>query len=402
MFPIVPLHAAAAAVSDARPRRVLVLGATGSIGGSALDVLSRNRERFQVWGLTAHRQTAALEVLAKQHHPRFVALSAPDARPLSSGSFEQLHGARALEELAAHPEVDTVVVGLVGVAAIPAVIAAVRAGKQVALANKESVVCAGRLLAELVKAHAAPVLPVDSEHSALFQALAGSSLADVCQMTLTASGGPFLNRERAQLSGVTPEEAVRHPRWNMGAKVSVDSATLMNKALELMEAHFLFGVPEPQLEVLIHPQSIVHSLVAFRDGSTMAQLGIPDMRTPIAYALSYPDARVASGVETLNLAASGELRFEPVNSGRFSAISLARAALQAGGLAPAVLTVADEVAVESFLARRLPFDRIERVVERALEELAGSDYTSLSDLLGHLERVRIRCEDIVALECRTV
>lgn len=402
MFPIAPIRAVPSAAPSSRPRRVLVLGATGSIGGSALDVLARNPHRFQIWGLTAHRQASVLDELAVRHRPRFVALSDPRAPLLSSNLSEQLRGPQALEELAAHPEVDTVVVGLVGVAAIPAVMAAVRAGKHVALANKESVVCAGRLLSELVRAHGAPVLPVDSEHSALFQALAGSPLTDVAQMTLTASGGPFLSRARHELSAVTPEEAVRHPRWNMGAKVSVDSATLMNKALELMEAHFLFGVPEPQLEVLIHPQSIVHSLVAFRDGSTVAQLGLPDMRTPIAYALSYPAARLLSGVETLNLATIGELRFQAVDSSRFSAIRLAREALRAGGIAPAVLTVSDEVAVESFLARRLPFDRIERVVHRALEELSGSDYTSLADLLGHLERVRMRCAELVALECRTL
>jgi 1-deoxy-D-xylulose-5-phosphate reductoisomerase len=344
-----------------------ILGATGSIGKSTLDVAARHPERYRVFALSANGSAEALLELCRVHKPRYAVLSGTaesrELRTKFSEHTELLFGGNALEQIAAHPEVDAVMAAIVGAAGLASTLAAARAGKRVLLANKEALVMTGPLMMAAAKQGGAQVLPVDSEHNAVFQCL--SNRDHIKKIVLTASGGPFRSTPLERLAGVTPEQACAHPNWVMGRKISVDSATMMNKALEVIEARWLFGLPPERIEVVIHPQSIVHSLVEYLDGSMLAQLSNPDMRVPIAHALAWPE-RTESGAASLDLAAVKSLSFERPDERRFPCLKLAYAALRAGGTAPAALNAANEVAVQAFLDGRLPFTGIGKVIDSTL------------------------------------
>ncbi|QCG98513.1 1-deoxy-D-xylulose-5-phosphate reductoisomerase [Azospirillum sp. TSA2s] len=354
------------------PRSVTILGSTGSVGTQTVDLVSRDPERFPVEALTANRNVTLLAQQARQLNARLAVVAEPAAyaelKSLLSGTgIEVAAGSEAVAAAAERPA-DWVMAAIVGAAGLEPTLAAVRRGAIVAFANKEVLVCAGALMMEEVKAHGATLLPVDSEHSAIYQVFDFDRTDSVARLILTASGGPFRTRDRAFMAAATREQAVAHPTWDMGAKISVDSATMMNKGLELIEAHFLFGIPEERIDVLVHPQSVIHSLVEYVDGSVLAQLGTPDMRTPIAYALGWP-ARIATPAERLDLVKAATLTFEAPDPVRFPALRLARAALQSGGGAPTILSAANEVAVQAFLDRRIGFLDIERIVEETLTAL---------------------------------
>jgi 1-deoxy-D-xylulose-5-phosphate reductoisomerase len=361
-----------------------VLGATGSVGSSTLDIVGRNPHLFEVVALTANSDAKALADLAMRHGARLAVL-ADDSRYkelkecLSGTGIEAAAGAGALIEAAARPA-DCVMAAISGAAGLRPTLAAVAQGRRVALANKECLVCGGRLFMEAVRKAGTELLPVDSEHSAAFQALLGSNPEAIERMVLTASGGPFRTWSLEQLQQATPEQALRHPNWSMGRKITIDSATLMNKGLELIEAYHLFSVEPSRLEVVVHPQSIVHALVGFRDGSMLAQLANPDMRTPVALALSWP-ARIDTPTKRVDLVELGALTFERPDEARFRALPLARQAMQTGGMAPGVLNAANEVAVEAFLAGRVGFLQIAELVADALDRAAGRG------LLGEVEDV---------------
>ncbi|MDR6771004.1 1-deoxy-D-xylulose-5-phosphate reductoisomerase [Azospirillum sp. BE72] len=354
------------------PRSVTILGSTGSVGTQTVDLVARDPERFPVEALTANRNVALLAKQARDLKARLAVVADPAAYAelkglLSGTGIEVAAGAEAVAAAAERPA-DWVMSAIVGAAGLEPTLAAVRRGAIVAFANKETLVCAGSLMMEEVKAHGATLLPVDSEHSAIYQVFDFERTDSVARLILTASGGPFRTRDRAFMAAATREQAVAHPTWDMGAKISVDSATMMNKGLELIEAHFLFGIPEERIDVLVHPQSVIHSLVEYVDGSVLAQLGTPDMRTPIAYALGWP-ARIATPAERLDLVKAATLTFEAPDPVRFPALRLARAALQSGGGAPTILSAANEVAVQAFLDRRIGFLDIERIVEETLTAL---------------------------------
>ena len=381
-------------------KRVAIFGATGSIGGSTLDVIARHPERFRATVLTAHRQVDALVALCARHRPELAVIADPAlegelARRLAAAEVAcaTASGPDALSAAAASSLCDTVVAAIVGSAGLASTLAAARAGKHLLLANKESIVMAGPLLLQALAAGGGALVPVDSEHNAIFQCLPAGVLPGsrsplarqgVRRLILTASGGPFRGHTRAQLAQVTPEQACKHPNWVMGRKISVDSATLMNKGLEVIEAHHLFAAPAEAIEVLVHPQSLVHSLVEYVDGSVLAQLGNPDMRTAIAHALAWPE-RVEAGVAPLDLAASAPLAFEPPDLATFRCLALAFAALRAGGDAPALLNAANEIAVEAFLAGALPFLSIADVVESVLAELPPQAVVDI-ETLGERDR----------------
>lgn len=380
-----------------------ILGATGSIGRSTLDVVARHPERFRIVALTAHGDAEALFRLCQEHRPEFAVIVKTEAaadleRRLHAAGLETrlLTGRRALVEVAGLPEADCVMAAIVGAAGLEPTLAAARAGKRLLLANKEALVMAGALFMEAVRAAGATLIPIDSEHNAVFQCLPGGyrpgrAPAGVKRILLTASGGPFRDRPLDSLDSVTPEEACAHPNWVMGRKISVDSATMMNKGLEVIEAHWLFGLPGQAIEVVLHPQSVVHSLVEYEDGSMLAQLGNPDMRTPIAHALGHPE-RLASGVAPLDLAAVGRLEFQVPDPGRYPCLRLAFEALEAGGAMPAVLNAANEVAVAGFLAGRRRFTDIAGLNARALERFAGSRAAGLEDLIALDGEVRAWAE----------
>ncbi|HVB84834.1 MAG TPA: 1-deoxy-D-xylulose-5-phosphate reductoisomerase [Rhodanobacteraceae bacterium] len=373
-------------------RQIAVLGATGSIGASALDVIARHPGRFRVSVLSAHRDVDALVALCERFRPELAVIADPAlegtlARRLATAGMTTVTatGPAALEQAAGGALCDTVVAAIVGAAGLGSTLAAARAGKRLLLANKESAVCAGPLLRAALDAGGGPLLPVDSEHNALFQCLPGGRPADLAaagvrRLILTASGGPFRGRRRADLAAVTPDQACAHPNWVMGRKISVDSATLMNKGLEVIEAHVLFGAPAACIEVLVHPQSLVHSLVEYADGSVLAELGHPDMRTALACALAWPE-RIEAGVPGLDLATRPALTFEAPDTATFRCLPLAYAALAAGGDAPAVLNAANEVAVAAFLAGSLPFLMIADVVEAVLDALPSQPVTDLETLI---------------------
>jgi 1-deoxy-D-xylulose-5-phosphate reductoisomerase len=352
-------------------RRIAVLGSTGSIGRSALDVLGRFPERFEVVALAAGRDAARLADQARAFRPRVLSV-ADDATAravadrLGPEAPEILVGAAGACAVASLPEVDYVLAAISGSAGMLPTAAAVDAGKTVGLANKESMVLAGEYLMAKAARTGAPILPIDSEHSAIFQCLAGHHREDVRRLILTASGGPFRTWTAARIAACTPEEALHHPNWSMGAKITVDSATLMNKGLEVIEARWLFGLPPERVAVVVHPESVVHSMVEYVDGSVVAQLGTPDMRGPIAYALSWPGPRLPLDLARLDLPARGQLRFEEPDPVRFPAFALAYEALRLGGTAPAVASGADEAAVAAFLVGRAPFDAIPAAIEHAL------------------------------------
>ncbi len=371
-------------------KRVTILGSTGSIGRSTLDVLRLHADAFEVFALGARRSEQRLLEQCLEFAPRYAVLEDAQAAQRLSRALrehgartEVLVGAQALAQVAAAPETDIVMAAIVGAAGLESALAAARSGKRVLLANKESLVVAGELFMQAMRDGGGELLPIDSEHSAILQSLPESRQSwahDVRDITLTASGGPFRTTDAALLASVTPQQACAHPNWSMGRKISVDSATMMNKALEVIEAHHLFGMPPQRIHVLIHPQSIVHSMVTYVDGSTVAQLGAPDMRTPIAYGLAWP-RRMASGSSWLDLARIGRLDFEQPDAARFPGLSLAYAALELAGGACAVLNAANEVAVQAFLDGALGFTDIHRVNARVLEALGAAPARELGALL---------------------
>jgi len=388
-------------------KSVTILGATGSIGRSTLDVIGQHPDRYRVVALTGASDDRGLAAQCLVHRPECAVMVDADAAARLAGTLADaglptrvLCGAGALEQVAAREDVDVVMAAIVGAAGLLPTLAAAHAGKRVLLANKESLVCAGHLLLEAVRAGGATLLPIDSEHNAIFQCMppdtrAGEAAPGVRRILLTASGGPFRTTPAADLARVTPAQAVAHPRWNMGRKISVDSATLMNKGLELIEACHLFAVPPARVEVVVHPQSVIHSLVEYVDGSVLAELGNPDMRTPIAQALAWPD-RIDSGVESLDLIGLGRLDFEGPDVERFPCLRLARAAALAGGTAPAALNAANEVAVAAFLAGRLNFPGIPAVIEGVLDVHETTPVTSIDDVLSADARARSAASALLA------
>ena len=371
-----------------RPRRVTVLGSTGSIGQSTVDLLSRHRNEFTVEALTANHNAALLAEQARALDARFAAVAEPaeyaalkDA--LAGSGIEAACGRAALVEAAERPA-DWVMAGIVGAAGLEPTLAAIRRGRIVAFANKEVLVCAGTLFMREVVANEATLLPVDSEHNAIWQCFDFARVEGIEKITLTCSGGPFRERSLEEMRDMTPAQAVAHPTWRMGAKISVDSATLMNKGLELIEAHHLFQLGAERIDIVVHPQSIIHGMVTYRDGSVLAHLGSPDMRTPIAYALGWPD-RTAAPTKRLDLAEVGRLTFEAPDETRFPALRVAREALTQAG-APTVLNAANETAVHAFLAGEIGFLEIAATVERTLEALPGGKLDSLDDVYD-LDRI---------------
>lgn len=387
-------------------RRIAVLGATGSIGASTLDVIARHPDRFAVHALAANRDAERLAELAAVFRPARVALADPGAaarlapalRARGVDPLPQIDsGSAALESIAADTAVDTVVAAIVGVAGLASTLAAANAGKRILLANKESIVLAGALLMPAVARGGALLLPVDSEHNAVFQCIPhgarGETRRDgVVGITLTASGGPFRLASAAAMREATPDQACAHPNWRMGRKISVDSATLMNKGLEVIEAHWLFGLAPPSIGVVVHPQSLIHALVEYVDGAVIAELGNPDMRTALAYGLAWPE-RIESGVKRLDMATIGTLDFAKPDRERFPALDLAYAALDAGGGAPGVLNAANEVAVEAFLNGRIGFTHIAERVADTLHRLAAEPAAGLEQLLDLDARARRVTED---------
>jgi 1-deoxy-D-xylulose-5-phosphate reductoisomerase len=374
-------------------RTLAILGATGSIGDSALDVVARHPDRFAVAGLGAHRQWQKLAALCRRFRPRVAALLDPDAahalaRALAAEGLPTRveAGTAGMNAIAGLPEADTVLAAIVGAAGLEPTLVAARAGKRVLLANKEALVIGGAAFMDAVREGGATLLPIDSEHNAIFQCLPhdyrrAPAAAGVRRILLTGSGGPFRRRPLAELAAVTPDEACAHPNWTMGRKISVDSATMMNKGLEVIEAHWLFGAPPERIEVVIHPQSVIHSLVEYVDGSVLAQLGHPDMRTPIAQALAYPE-RVDAGIAALDLPRLSALSFEAPDFGRFPCLRLAYDALRAGGSAPAVLNAANEIAVAAFLAGAIRYTDIAAACAEALSGIAARPVHALDDALA--------------------
>jgi len=368
-----------------------ILGSTGSIGTSTLDVVARHPERFRIFALSGHSQTAKLAEQCLAFRPQY-AVTANEAQAAELRTHlaaagcqtEVLHGEQALCDIAAAPETDGVMAAIVGAAGLPPTLAAARAGKTIYLANKETLVVSGSLFMQTAAQSDARILPVDSEHNAIYQVLPPGKgwlkHNGVQSIILTASGGPFLHTDLADFPAITPKQAVKHPNWQMGRKISVDSATMMNKGLELIEAHWLFDCPPEKLETVIHPQSVVHSMVRYADGSVLAQMGTPDMRTPIAYCLGLPE-RIASGVPPLDFAALSALTFETPDYRRFPCLELAYQAMQAGGGVPCVLNAANEIAVAAFLAGRIRFTDIARTVRHCLEQDFSGSHHSLEGLL---------------------
>jgi len=383
-------------------RKLAILGATGSIGTSTLDLIARSPDRFEVTTVTAATNVEALADIVRRTGAK-LAVVADETRYTDLAELLVGTGCRvaagedALVEAAAS-DADLVIAAIVGCAGLRPVMGAVEAGKTVALANKEALVTAGALMTDAADSSGATLLPIDSEHNAIFQCLAGSRSAEISRIILTASGGPFRAASAATMDAATPAQAVAHPNWTMGAKISVDSATMMNKGLELIEAHYLFGLPSGRIDILVHPQSVVHSMVEFVDGSVLAQLGNADMRIPIAYALAWPE-RMETPAEKLDLAAIARLDFEAADLDRFPALRLAREALEAGGDAPIVLNAANEVAVAGFLAGKIAFPDIARVVQ---ESLIGADYDaprSIGDVLEIDRMTRERAEAMMKASC---
>ena len=380
-------------------RKISILGATGSVGTSTLDLVERHPDRFEVVALTAASNVAALADAALRTGARLAVIADPKLLPeleqrLEGSKCRAGSGSDDLAEAAA-AEAEWVMAAIVGCAGLEPVMAAIEAGRTVALANKESLVTAGELMISSARQSGATILPVDSEHNAIFQCLAGNRYRDVSKLILTASGGPFRTMSREQMAVAGPDEAVAHPNWSMGAKISVDSATMMNKGLELIEAHHLFGLPSERIAILVHPQSVIHSMVEYVDGSVLAQMGSPDMRIPIAHTLAWPE-RIETPAEKLDLVRIGSLSFEEPDLDRFPALRVARAALEAGGAAPIVLNAANEEAVAAFLHRRIGFLDIVRTVE---ETMAGSVLTmprTIADVIDVDRRTRTLANDLMS------
>ena len=392
-------NAGNSAQNSGRPRRVTILGSTGSVGQSTVDLLLRNPADFTVEALTANRNATLLAEQARALKARFAAVADPADYPvlkeaLAGSGIEAACGAAALVEAAERPA-DWVMAGIVGAAGLEPTLAAVRKGRIVAFANKEVLVCAGSLFMREVAAHGATLLPVDSEHNAIWQCFDFERVEGIEKITITCSGGPFRERSVEEMRDVTVDQAVAHPIWRMGAKISIDSATLMNKGLEVIEAHHLFRLPSEQIDVVVHPQSVIHGLVTYHDGSVLAHLGSPDMRTPIAYALGWP-ARTAVPMKRLDLAAVGRLTFEAPDERRFPALRLAREVLTQGGGAPTVLNAANETAVHAFLDGRIGFLDIAATVERTLDLMPGGNLDTLDDVYNLDGAARATAAKLVA------
>jgi 1-deoxy-D-xylulose-5-phosphate reductoisomerase len=374
------------APSRDRPRGVTILGSTGSVGQSTVDLIARDPESYRVEALVAGNSVEALAQQARRLHARLAVVANPQRYSalkdaLVGTSIEAAAGPEAVVEAAMRPA-EWVMAAVVGYAGLESTLVAARRGAMVALANKEALVCAGRLLMDAVETAGGVLLPVDSEHNAIFQVLEPQNHHAIDRLILTASGGPFRNWSLADMAGATPKQALAHPNWDMGDKISIDSATMMNKGLELIEAHLLFGLPAEQVEIVVHPQSVIHSMVAYRDGSVLAQLGTQDMRVPITHALGWP-SRIDGPAARLDFAGLSALTFEPPDSGRFPALRLAREALVTGGFAPIVMNAANEAAVAAFLARRIGFLDIARIVEEVMAE-----WVELSAPVESLEQVK--------------
>ncbi len=381
-----------------RRKKLAILGSTGSIGRNTLDIVARFPERFEVVALAAGENVDLLAEQARKFRPKLISckhpLLADKIREAIPPETKLLTGKEGALAVATHPEVELVVSAMVGAVGLIPTYEAIRAGKDIALANKETMVMAGELVMRKAEACGVKILPIDSEHSAIFQALQGNRKEDLARIILTASGGPFRTWSKERLAQVTKEEALKHPNWQMGAKITIDSATLMNKGLEVIEAHYLFQVPLEKIEVKIHPQSIVHSLVEYVDGSVIAQLGLPDMRVPIAYALSYPE-RLPLDLPRLDLVAASPLTFEEPDLEKFPALGLAYQAIKIGGTAPAVLNAANEVAVDAFLKGRLRFDLIPRLVAEVLEVYPFCPVKEIGDVLEADTLARLKAEAVL-------
>jgi 1-deoxy-D-xylulose-5-phosphate reductoisomerase len=388
-------------------QRITILGATGSIGVSTLDVLARHPERYSVYALSAHSRVDELAAQCIAFRPARAVVGTADAAARLTALLRAAgvhtdveYGEAALCAIASAAEVDSVMAAIVGAAGLAPTLAAARAGKKILLANKEALVMSGQLFMDAVAQSGAILLPIDSEHNAIFQSMPqfGGRMpavrdagAGVAKILLTASGGPFLTRDVATLEDVTPEQACKHPNWSMGRKISVDSATMMNKGLEVIEAHWLFGAPADRIEVVIHPQSVIHSMVSYVDGSVLAQLGNPDMRTPIAHALAYPE-RIASGVAQLDITEIATLQFQRPDYNRFPCLALAFDALRAGGTAPALLNAANEVAVQAFLDRRIGFRQIDRVISSVVDLVSHGAADSIDIVMAQDAAARVAAE----------
>ena len=386
-------------------QNICLLGATGSIGQSTLDVLARHPERFRLQAVSANSSVDRMLEICRKHRPRIAVMADAEAADrladaLDGEDIEIRSGEQALVDIAADAEVDTVMAAIVGAVGLMPTLAAVRAGKRVLLANKEALVMAGQLFMNAVRDSGAELLPIDSEHNAIFQCLPngqtrGLKQRGVSRIWLTGSGGPFREWPLDRFDSITPEQAIAHPNWSMGPKISVDSATMMNKGLELIEACWLFDLPESEIEILLHPQSIIHSMVAYNDGSVLAQLGNPDMRTPIAHALGYPD-RLESGVEPLDPVAVSQLNFEAADENRFPCLRLARAAIAEGGTRPAILNAANEIAVDAFLNGRIAFTRIPQLIEDCMQHIDSHPGDSLERILADDRAARERVRQRIA------
>ena len=383
-----------------------ILGSTGSIGESTLDVVSRHPEKFRVFALAGHRQVDKLAAQCKQFRPEYAVIGdAGHAAELEKKlkqegiSTQVLYGSQALIDVASADEVSGVMCAIVGAAGLPSALAAAKKGKTIYLANKETLVVSGALFMETARQNGATVLPIDSEHNAIFQVLPRDYTGrlnehGINSIILTASGGPFLNTDLSTFDSITPEQAVKHPNWSMGRKISVDSASMMNKGLELIEAHWLFNCPPEKLEVVIHPQSVIHSMVRYRDGSVLAQLGNPDMRTPIAYCLGLPE-RIDSGVGELDFGELSALTFQKPDFDRFPCLKLAYQAMNAGGVAPCVLNAANEVAVAAFLDKRIKFTDIAQVVAHCLAQDFSDGHHDIESLLAQDAQTRRQAEAFI-------
>ena len=390
-------------------RKITILGSTGSIGDSTLDVIARHPERFEAFALTANNNVEKMLAQCQRFQPRFAVLLNPESAAQLAHAVrengletEVLSGIESLERVASLPEIDAVMAAIVGAAGIRPTFAAAKTGKLVLLANKETLVMAGRIFMDLVKAYNATLLPIDSEHNAIYQSLPqhfNGNLAGegVSRILLTASGGPFRCASLESLSDVTPAQACAHPNWSMGQKISVDSATMMNKGLEVIEAHWLFNAPPDKIQVVIHPQSVIHSMVAYVDGSVIAQLGNPDMRTPIAHAMGFPE-RIDSGVSALDMFKVARLDFEAPDFEKFPCLRLAYQALTVGGNMPAVLNAANEVAVESFLAGKMRFTAIPAMIEHVMQTIPPQEIATLDDVLSTDALARGKARDWLAAQ----
>jgi 1-deoxy-D-xylulose-5-phosphate reductoisomerase len=370
-------------VQALQPKTVTILGSTGSVGRSTIDLIAGHREKFRVRALTANKNVVLLAKQAQELNAEYAVIADEtlygDLKRALEGSATKVEAGHQAVVTAAGMSADWIMAAIVGAAGVEATLAAIRQGTKVALANKESLVCAGPFMMEAVQKYGTTLLPVDSEHNAVFQVLDAEQQVEIKRIILTASGGPFLRRTREELHDITPEQAIKHPTWSMGAKISVDSATMMNKSLEIIEASYLFKLKHEKIDVLIHPQSIVHSMVEYIDGSILSQMGAPDMRTPIAHTLAWPERMQTTG-ETLDLMNKVNLSFEPIDINRFPSIRMARDVLEAGASLPAVFNAANEAAVGAFLERRLKFSEIESVVAETLQKTPVRSISGLQDI----------------------